>query len=351
LTTPLSSTPQPTGLKQRSPSQPHLPSYFNAGNPQQAPVIPLRMSSIPANTQPRKLSLPVHRSTSSLKPSNGHVEKEASAQAAGPTTPRRLSPPLRTDKALPSPPMNVDEETRTREKVRGGSPPSGASSLEWPMPPTTRDSPPRRDSETYKRGGHVWFDQTVEHPSIAELPANSAACSKGHARLHSAPNVSLSPGQPFQMPDVEASRRSVEKAENDMPPTAPLKSSPSSKSDAKNPTIPSRTKSKSKPPSTSERYKSRTAQSSSEQHPAKSKSNLNSTDPKKLAANLKESGGWAAGTHQDGERGNGKGEWSRTQREKDRKKRSKAAVLIEHVDIIRDEFWEKRPWILSGKMG
>ena len=40
---------------------------------------------------------------------------------------------------------------------------------------------------------------------------------------------------------------------------------------------------------------------------------------------------------------------SRTQRDKDRKKRSKATVLMEHVDIIKDEFWEKRPWILSGK--
>ncbi|KAJ4347691.1 tRNA-His guanylyltransferase [Ascochyta clinopodiicola] len=42
---------------------------------------------------------------------------------------------------------------------------------------------------------------------------------------------------------------------------------------------------------------------------------------------------------------------SRTQKEKDRKKRSKAKVLMEHVDLIKDEFWEKRPWILSGKTG
>ena len=40
---------------------------------------------------------------------------------------------------------------------------------------------------------------------------------------------------------------------------------------------------------------------------------------------------------------------SRTQRDKDRKKRSKAKIVIEHVDIIKDEFWEKRPWILSGR--
>jgi tRNA(His) guanylyltransferase len=40
---------------------------------------------------------------------------------------------------------------------------------------------------------------------------------------------------------------------------------------------------------------------------------------------------------------------SRTQREKLRKKRSKARIVIEHVDVIKDEFWERRPWILSGR--
>ncbi|EUC32237.1 hypothetical protein COCVIDRAFT_94881 [Bipolaris victoriae FI3] len=42
---------------------------------------------------------------------------------------------------------------------------------------------------------------------------------------------------------------------------------------------------------------------------------------------------------------------SRSQRDKDRKKRSKAAILMEHVDIIKDDFWDKRPWLLSGKTG
>jgi hypothetical protein len=42
---------------------------------------------------------------------------------------------------------------------------------------------------------------------------------------------------------------------------------------------------------------------------------------------------------------------SRTQKEKDRKKRSKAKVVVAHVDLIKDDFWEKRPWILSGKAG
>jgi tRNA(His) guanylyltransferase len=40
---------------------------------------------------------------------------------------------------------------------------------------------------------------------------------------------------------------------------------------------------------------------------------------------------------------------SKTQREKLRRVRLKAAIVVEHVDIIKDDFWEKRPWILGGK--
>jgi tRNA(His) guanylyltransferase len=42
---------------------------------------------------------------------------------------------------------------------------------------------------------------------------------------------------------------------------------------------------------------------------------------------------------------------SKTQSEKMRKARTKARVVIEHVDIHKDEFWAKRPWILSGIPG
>jgi tRNA(His) guanylyltransferase len=42
---------------------------------------------------------------------------------------------------------------------------------------------------------------------------------------------------------------------------------------------------------------------------------------------------------------------TKSQAEKDRKKRAKARVVCEHVDIIRDEFWLKRPWLLSNKPG
>ncbi|KAH6609277.1 hypothetical protein Trco_002623 [Trichoderma cornu-damae] len=42
---------------------------------------------------------------------------------------------------------------------------------------------------------------------------------------------------------------------------------------------------------------------------------------------------------------------SKSQAEKEKKRRAKAKVIVEHIDIIKDEFWDRRPWILSGKPG
>ncbi|XXH05676.1 hypothetical protein Hte_012111 [Hypoxylon texense] len=42
---------------------------------------------------------------------------------------------------------------------------------------------------------------------------------------------------------------------------------------------------------------------------------------------------------------------SKTQSENDRKRRTKARVLVDHLDIIKDDFWERRPWLLSNKPG
>ncbi|SPO02265.1 probable THG1 Protein required for tRNAHis guanylylation at 5 prime [Cephalotrichum gorgonifer] len=42
---------------------------------------------------------------------------------------------------------------------------------------------------------------------------------------------------------------------------------------------------------------------------------------------------------------------SKSQAEKDKKKRQKARVLVEHLDIIKDDFWLRRPWLLSNKPG
>ncbi|CAG8001053.1 unnamed protein product [Penicillium salamii] len=45
------------------------------------------------------------------------------------------------------------------------------------------------------------------------------------------------------------------------------------------------------------------------------------------------------------------GKQSRSQQDKVRKLRRKAQVTVDHVDIIKDDFWERRPWILSGNPG
>lgn len=42
---------------------------------------------------------------------------------------------------------------------------------------------------------------------------------------------------------------------------------------------------------------------------------------------------------------------SRTQAENDKKKRAKARITVEHLDIIKDDFWDRRPWLLSNKPG
>jgi tRNA(His) guanylyltransferase len=44
-------------------------------------------------------------------------------------------------------------------------------------------------------------------------------------------------------------------------------------------------------------------------------------------------------------------ELSKTAAEKERKKRAKVGVAVQHIDIIQDDFWSRRPWILSGRAG
>lgn len=42
---------------------------------------------------------------------------------------------------------------------------------------------------------------------------------------------------------------------------------------------------------------------------------------------------------------------SKTQTENEKKRRAKARISVDHLDIIKDEFWDRRPWILSNKPG
>ena len=42
-------------------------------------------------------------------------------------------------------------------------------------------------------------------------------------------------------------------------------------------------------------------------------------------------------------------EQSRTQMEKEKKRKRNAKVVVEHVDLIGDGFWEESSYILGGK--
>lgn len=275
------------------------------------------------NNKPRKLSLPIYRSMTTLRGNSGLDEKE-NMYMTDFSTPHRATTPLRTNKELPSPPMNGEQESRTRERVRSGS--------------QSSSSPPR---------------QALDHPGIAELPAES------HRRLHSAPITSASLTQPFQMLDLQALPRpsldtqylpspDIAKFPNP-PPASGLGNSMSdcAARDVVTDRQHSQSHSSSKPPSSHARpiIPTRTKSAKSELTSKSANTATNSTNPKKLASHLKEQGGWAAGTK------SGAGELSKTQRDKERKKRGKAKVLIEHIDLIRDEFWEKRGWLMSGKTG
>lgn len=364
---------RPRTLKHRSPSQPHLPTYFTSESSSSGPpTIPLRMSSIPTNNKPRKLSLPVHRSTSTLKQkSRSSEEKEniVGPETAGSMTPRRVSPPLRTNKELPSPPLTREEEMRTREKVKASSPKE-----EWS---TTLHSPHRSASDSENRQGRVWTDLDAGHPGIAELPAAAPTTRRvsSHSRLHSAP-VSSSFHRPYQSPDVQALTTAVGPPSKSQPysTSQPFPSSfipistaiPSGNlDDVIQPTAPVTDPyphSKAPNPPQNERSCRTIAKhiTHTQPHPSDhhSKHTSNPTEPT-IEAN--KAAGSRTGKAKNKEKNKSKqpesagegrpAQMSKSQRDKDRKKRSKAKVLIEHVDIIKDEFWEKRPWILSGKTG
>jgi hypothetical protein len=313
LTTSYPPQVKPSRLKQRSPSQPSLPTYFaSSGAPAvKPPSIPLRISSIPANSKPRKLSLPVHRSTTTLKATRYSLDEKESIVSPRDTTstpPRKVSPPIQKNKALPSPPMSAEEEMRTREKVKGNSP-----QQDWNKYAINgHESPQRRTSDTDNRGGQAWAPQDhISHPGIAELHAFSVP-------TQSAP-TSASLQYPHTSPDMHT-----------------LLSSTSTAGPSSQPHAASR-------PSTS--------RNKSTNLPNPSDSTSSRTKPDKGKQPRVERGSSAAATASQQANEGRPVPMSRTQRDKDRKKRSKATVLMEHVDIIKDEFWEKRPWILSGKTG
>lgn len=337
ISTPGPPQTQRNGLKHRSPSQPHLPTYFSSSNASTSatpPSIPLRISSIPTNNKPRKLSLPIHRSMSTLKPPKSNFDEKENilspVQTTGSMTPRKITPPLRTNKELPSPPLTREEELRTREKVMGSSP-----QAEWSTYATaTTTSPQRRVSDSNNRGGQVWnYEEDPGHPGIAELPAAPAQREKTHSRLHSAP-VSASLQSSYLGPDVQAltAQGSTQRAQTHPSAKQIYPESPPQPLDSA--IVPTST------PKTTSKLTPHSSKHMSNQHASTSK-------PKPQGKSKPAEPGNQSSTAHDAR----PVQMSRTQKDKDRKKRSKAKVLMEHVDIIRDEFWEKRPWILSGKAG
>ncbi|RKF80341.1 tRNA guanylyltransferase [Golovinomyces cichoracearum] len=42
---------------------------------------------------------------------------------------------------------------------------------------------------------------------------------------------------------------------------------------------------------------------------------------------------------------------SKAEEERNRKRKVKAGIILQHLDIIKDEFWVKRPWLISNKPG
>ena len=40
---------------------------------------------------------------------------------------------------------------------------------------------------------------------------------------------------------------------------------------------------------------------------------------------------------------------SKTQQEKEHKRRARASIVVKHVDIIKNTFWTRHPWILQGR--
>jgi hypothetical protein len=275
-----SGPPQPK-LQRRSPSLSQIHTYL-AANSQNAgpPSIPLRISSIPANTKPRKLSLQHLRSNSNLRAGCGDENGNLASPAQDATTPSRNSPPLNTNKELPSPPAGERRVVSDPDK---------------------------------QKGSNGW--QQDNHPGIAELPASLVR----HSRQQSQPVPSASEWGSYThfydklQSSVPGSRAGVDEASQ---PTPPAK-------DASRPSRHAHTRSEARSEARKSKDMSKSESTKKTRTPAASK-DVSSGRPVQM---------------------------SRTQKEKDRKKRSKAKVVVAHVDLIKDDFWEKRPWILSGKAG
>lgn len=302
----------------RSPSLSVLESGLGSLHMQGPPQIPLRISSIPPNQSPRKLSLPTQKSYSLLRQEAGEQAATAPNSAAANTSsyrgnraeqrPRTPPQQLMTMKELPSPPTADYDEGGVRGMVMGSEPQIWSQS---PPPPPTRGS-----AESATSRGHGEMESLIVNPVIPPSPPQpssthtpsthshprSAYAAHTHSRTSSS-SYSSFPAPPHSAPmrpnvehfaafDWSASPGAAAHA-YEAPPEIPRKA---------------------------EERRSKKA--------------------KKVMG------------IEDGYQGQGRPvPLSRTQKEKERKKRGRARVVVEHVDIIGERFWERRPWILSGRAG
>lgn len=164
-----------------------------------------------------------------------------------------------------------------------------------------------------KKNSKGW--QEDDHPGIAELPATSVR----HSRQRSQPAPTSSEWGSYT--------HFYDKLQSSVP------GSRAGVDEVSQPALPARDSSR------SNRHAHTKSDAKSEERKSKDMSKSGSTKKTQSpAANKEVSSGRPV-------------QMSRTQKEKDRKKRSKAKIVVAHVDLIKDEFWEKRPWILSGKAG
>ena len=273
------------------------------------PQIPLRISSIPPNQSPRKLSLPSQKSYAFLRQEASESTcptpaNTSSYRGCGSGRPRTPQAQLMTMKELPSPPPAEYDEGGVRSMVMGSEPQVWSRS-----PPPTRDSEITHASpESGTSVGHGNIENFIVNPIIPPSPPQPAST---HSRTNSMYSRSYSfpapPSAPLTLTGVE------QFASFDWMSTV----------DAKHPIE--------QPPDV----------------PQKSQSRRNKKARKVMGI---EDSSTQEDTNKSGNQGRPV-QMSKTQKEKDRKKRGKAKIVIEHVDIIGDKFWERRPWILSGRAG
>lgn len=343
---PRQSPSRPTTLKHRSPSL----SILEGGAP---PKIPLRISSIPLDSAPRKLSLQSQRSfaNGNGQRSNNTTNHNLSASvptmspSQNPRSPLYTLQPLQTWKQLPpAPPESSPDSPTLPDRHRHSMPPSplfpSLTESTNPTSPTERQyvhSPTtlrRERSCSHTRIGSApvlsSFEFEISPSSTAVAPNRYDDGIDGGVRVNDrdvadVDNVSSS----FPIPPKSKQRESSAHITSTM---KPLHHQQHQHRPSPSPQPPQLLLQKHNPTSTI------TATA-----PSKSKSK---PKPKSKPTN-----GNTNETEQLGTDGRPLIPMSKTARDKERKKKSKARIVIEHVDLIKDEFWERRPWILRGTAG